>query len=151
MGVQGVITVRIIAAGTIKSSERYFSDACAEYVKRLGRFCRVETVELPEDAPPREFIRRMGAKAARIALCVEGRTASSAGFADMIGAAAREGGSEIDFVIGGPDGLDEEVKSACGTRLSFSPMTFPHRLMRVILLEQVYRAFTILNGMKYDR
>lgn len=146
-----MITVKIIAAGSIKSSERYFSDACAEYIKRLGRFCRVEIAELPESAPPEEYIRRMGARASRIALCVEGKTADSAGFARMVGDAAREGGSEIDFVIGGPDGLDETVKAACGKRLSFSPMTFPHRLMRVILLEQVYRAFTILCGMKYDR
>ena len=146
-----MITVRIIAAGSIKASERYYSDACAEYIKRLGRFCRVEIIELPESAPPDEFIRRMGARACRIALCVEGKTTDSAGFAKMVGAAAEKGGSEIDFVIGGPDGLDEKVKSACSRRLSFSPMTFPHRLMRVILLEQVYRAFTILAGMKYDR
>lgn len=146
-----MITVKIIAAGTIKSSERYFSDACAEYVKRLSRFCRTETVELPESASADDFIRKTGDRAYRIALCVEGGQTDSAGFSRLIADAAREGGSEIDFIIGGPDGLDEKVKAACHKRLSFSRMTFPHRLMRVILLEQIYRAFTIIGGMKYDR
>ncbi|NLZ36819.1 MAG: 23S rRNA (pseudouridine(1915)-N(3))-methyltransferase RlmH [Clostridiales bacterium] len=146
-----MVTARIIAAGAIKQSEGYFRDACGEYIKRLSRFCRVEIKELPESAPAAEFIKQLSDRAYKIALCVEGRQYSSSEFAAFISDAAERGGSRIDFVIGGPDGLDEEVKAACDLRLSFSQMTFPHRLMRVLLTEQLYRAFTINHGLKYDR
>ena len=146
-----MVTARIIAAGAIKQSEGYYRDACGEYIKRLSRFCRVEIKELPESAPAAEFIKQLSDRAYKIALCVEGRQYSSSEFAAFISDAAERGGSRIDFVIGGPDGLDEEVKAACDLRLSFSQMTFPHRLMRVLLTEQLYRAFTINHGLKYDR
>ena len=141
-----MIGITVLCAGTLKES--YLRDAVAEYSKRLGGFCRLRTVELKDKAPMLPYINR---SAYNIALCVEGGELSSPQLAQLIDSAATRGKSEICFVIGESDGLPEEVKAACDVRLSFSKMTFPHQLMRVILLEQVYRAFTIINGGKYHK
>lgn len=138
-----MINVTILCVGALRDA--FYRDAAAEYVKRLGAFCRLKTIETTDDKllsflPPRAY---------KIALCVEGKELSSEELAARLDSVATSGASDIVFVIGGFDGLDEKVKAACDLRLSFSRMTFPHRLMRVILLEQIYRAFTINAGMSY--
>ena len=138
-----MINVTLICVGTLKDS--YLREAAGEYEKRLGAFCKLKTVETED----KKISSLLSPKAYKIALCVEGKEYSSEDFSGIIDKAASNGKSEIQFVIGGFDGLDEEVKSQCDLRLSFSKMTFPHRLMRVILLEQIYRAFTISNNMNY--
>ncbi len=159
-----MIKLKIIAVGGLK--EGYLRAACEEYTKRLSGFCKVETVELKEsllpDRPNDEQIRTaLSAEGSHIlavipprsysvALCVEGRQKSSEELAAMLETAAVEQGS-ICFVIGGSYGLAPEVKSACSERLSFSKMTFPHQLMRVILLEQTYRGFMINSGRQYHK
>ena len=90
-------------------------------------------------------------KSLKIALCVEGKQLSSEELASKIESVTSSGISEITFVIGDSDGMGEDVKAECDLRLSFSKMTFPHQLMRVILLEQIYRAFTIINNGKYHK
>jgi len=141
-----MIAVTVLCAGTLKES--YLRDAVAEYSKRLGAYCKLKIVELKDKTPMLPYINR---SAYNIALCVEGKELSSPELAQLIESKAAGGKSEICFVIGESDGLPEEVKSACDLRLSFSRMTFPHQLMRVILTEQIYRAFTIINGGKYHK
>lgn len=140
------VTVHLICHGTLK--EQYLRDACAEYLKRLSGYCKVEWYEAKDDA---SLAAKIPAKGLRIALCVEGKQLSSEGLAEKMAAAMRSGASDITFVIGGSDGLPERTKALCDFRLSFSQMTFPHQLMRVILLEQIYRAFTIQKGVTYHK
>ncbi len=156
--------VTLICVGKLK--ERYFKDACGEYIKRLGAFCRVNVVELGEerkDADPspalveaallREaaaIMRAVPKGAALIALCVEGREMSSEKLAGKL-SELMQSSSRLCLVIGGSDGLHESVKAAASLRLSMSPMTFPHHLARVMVLEQLYRAFSILNNGKYHK
>ena len=90
-------------------------------------------------------------RAYNIALCVEGKQLSSERFSERLTSIASEGFSDVCLIIGGSDGLSDEVKNSCRMRLSISEMTFPHQLMRVILLEQLYRAFNIANGGKYHK
>jgi len=141
-----MIGITILCAGTLKES--YLRDAAAEYSKRLKGYCRLTVNELKDCS---SMLSRLDRSAYNIALCVEGSEMSSPELAGLISDQAVRGKSEICFVIGESDGLPEEVKRACDLRLSFSKMTFPHQLMRVILLEQVYRAFTIINGGKYHK
>lgn len=145
-----MIKVGIVCVGKLK--ENYLKDACAEYMKRLSRFCRAEIRELPERASPKEeapdILRAV--KGHIIVLAVEGKQCSSEGFAEKIGSAV-DRGEEITFVIGSSCGLDPSVKARADTLLSFSEMTFPHQLMRVILLEQIYRAFMINGGGEYHK
>ncbi|MBO5273619.1 MAG: 23S rRNA (pseudouridine(1915)-N(3))-methyltransferase RlmH [Clostridia bacterium] len=136
----------IICVGTLK--EQYLRDACAEYQKRLTPWCKLRIIELKEDA---ELIPALPKKGWCCALCVEGKQQTSEEFAATLGDLPSRGYSNAALVIGGSDGLPEEVKAACHARLSFSKMTFPHQLMRVILLEQVYRAFNINHGGKYHK
>ena len=139
-------TVHLICHGTLK--EAYLRDACAEYAKRLGAFCRLELYEAKDDET---LASKIPQKGLRIALCVEGKQLSSEALAKKMDDAMQQGASDLTFVIGGSDGLPEQTKALCDFRLSFSPMTFPHQLMRVILLEQIYRAFTILKGITYHK
>lgn len=164
-GASGVLNLTVISVGTIK--EKYLSDALAEYVKRLGAYahvtmCQLKDERLPDNPSPAEIrgaVEREGKRildalpkrAYVVALCIEGKQVSSEDFARRIEAAMGEGYSEIVFLIGGSDGLSDEVKRAAHWRLSFSPMTFPHQLMRVILCEQLYRAMNLLNGGKYHK
>ncbi len=141
-----MLNITLVSVGNLK--EAYLRDAVKEYEKRLQAFCRFRTLELKDGAP---ILPHLPERAFRVALCVEGKQLSSEELAALIDSKATEGFSEIVFVIGAFDGLPEEVKKACHLRLSFSKMTFPHQLMRVILLEQVYRAFTILSGIKYHK
>lgn len=157
--------IRIIAVGKLK--EAYFSDAAAEYSKRIGRFAKVETVQIPDRRIPdrasaaqeRQALEQEGedilAKIAPqdyvVALCVEGKKLDSPAFAQKLSALALSGKSTVTFVIGGSLGLSDTVKRRADLRLSFSDMTFPHQLMRVILLEQVYRAFKILANETYHK
>lgn len=153
--------VSVICVGKLK--ERFYIEAAAEYCKRLSRCCKLELVELPEQRLPEnpapaeieralareaEAIRsRLPAGAAVAALCVEGKLRSSE---ELAGLLAREEAG-LAFVIGGSCGLHPSVKALAKERLSMSPMTFPHHLARVMLLEQIYRGFKIQEGSPYHK
>ena len=145
-----MIKVNIVCVGKIK--EQFYRDAVAEYVKRLSRFCRAEICELAEGRSLEDegetILRRV--RGYVIALCVEGQKLSSTGLAARIKQLC-DGGEEITFIIGSSCGLAEKVKAAARLKLSFSDMTFPHQLMRVILCEQIYRAFMINGGGEYHK
>ena len=152
------MNISVICVGGLK--EKFFKDACAEYIKRLSRFGKISVNEVDEcrlgEGQDKEkegelILKKMNSSALKIALCVEGKKVSSEGLAKIVSDAGINGKSEIAFIIGGSDGLSDKVKNACDVRLSFSDMTFPHQLMRVILLEQVYRAFKINAGEKYHK
>jgi 23S rRNA (pseudouridine1915-N3)-methyltransferase len=159
-----MVGVKIITVGTLKES--YLRDAAAEYEKRLGAFCKLTSVSLKEEKLPdspsageiknallreaEKIIAEMPRKAYKIAMCVEGKQLSSpelAGKLEEISART----SDICFVIGSSFGLSDTVKQRADLRLSISKLTFPHQLMRVILLETVYRAFNIQKGTKYHK
>lgn len=150
-----MLTVEVIAVGKIK--EKYFSDALAEYQKRLSGYCNfkiTQVADFPDDA--NEIKREADIiipkiKGACIPLCVEGKQLSSEELADLIRRLTVDGVSHICFVIGGSNGLDDRIKNMGRLKLSFSKMTFPHQLMRVILAEQIYRAFKIINNEKYHK
>ena len=159
-----MLNVHFIVTGNLKES--YLREGCAEYMKRLSGFCRPEIIELKEvrvpDAPSEKEIaaalREEGdrilallpARAYKVALCVEGKQFSSEEFAERLERAAQESG-DFYFLIGSSHGLDERVKAACDLRLSVSKLTFPHQLMRLVLLESVYRAFNIQKGTRYHK
>ena len=124
-----------------KLREPYLRAAAAEYEKR-----RLRTVEVQDDSG---IIAALPPRAYKVALCIEGRQLSSEELAERVSELQVRGYSELVFIIGGTDGMSEEVKSHCDLRLSFSKMTFPHPLMRVILLEQLYRALNIASGGSY--
>ena len=142
--------IYFVVVGKIKES--FYREAVAEYVKRMSRFAKVEVKELPEGANPEaeadEILRVC--KGYTIALAVEGEKQSSEQLAKRIGKLVDEG-KDITFVIGSSCGLSDRVKAAAQYKLSFSDMTFPHQLMRVILAEQVYRAFMINAGATYHK
>ncbi len=139
-----MLNVKIVCVGTLRES--YLRDAVKEYEKRLGAYCKLSTLELKNDSA---LPSALADKSYKIALCVEGKELSSPELSRLVESASVEGQGGITFVIGGADGLPESVKAMCAYRLSFSKMTFPHQLMRVILLEQVYRALNIQNGGHY--
>ena len=141
-----MLSVTVLCAGSLKES--YLRDAVSEYSKRLGAYCRLRITELKDGTPMLPYVKP---SAYNIALCIEGKQLSSEELAELVEKVPLGGKSEICFIIGESDGLDEQVKKACDLRLSFSKMTFPHQLMRVILLEQTYRAFNINNGGKYHK
>lgn len=141
-----MLNLRILCHGTLK--EDYLKDACAEYMKRLTAYCRPEIFEAKDDKALAALIRE---KDYTIALCVEGKQHSSEELAAMIDELPNKGYSSLSLVIGGSDGLPESTKALCDYRLSFSKMTFPHQLMRVILLEQLYRCFNINHNGKYHK
>ncbi len=157
-------SVNVICVGKLK--EKFYADACAEYQKRLGRFCRLSVVELPEQRLPEnpaaaeiaaalereaDAIEEKLPRGVVIALCVEGRALSSEQLSDALARCAAQGASQLTFLIGGSFGLAERVKARSDLRLSMSPMTFPHHLARVMLLEQIYRAYQIQSGTKYHK
>jgi len=139
-----MLNVKIVCVGTLKDA--YLKDAVKEYEKRLSAYCKLSTVELKSDDG---LLAALNDRSYKIALCVEGKQLSSPEFATLLEDGAVKGDGAITLLIGGADGLPEEVKAACAYRLSFSKMTFPHRLMRVILLEQIYRGLNINSGGKY--
>ena len=142
--------IYFVVVGKIKES--FYREAVAEYVKRLSRFAKVEIKELNEgvnlEQEADEILRAV--RGYVIALAVEGEKATSEKLAEKIKKLG-DSGKEITFVIGSSCGLSERVKSAADLKLSFSDMTFPHQLMRVILAEQVYRAFMINAGSTYHK
>ncbi len=145
-----MVKVNIVCVGKLKES--YWRDAAMEYRKRLSRYCSTEIFELPERATLREEAKDI-LRACRghvFALAVEGKQRSSEAFAAEIRALC-DRGAEITFIIGSSYGLDGSVKERADDLLSFSAMTFPHRMMRVVLLEQIYRAFTIVAGAEYHK
>ena len=142
--------IYFVVVGKIKES--FYREAVAEYVKRISRFAKVEIKELPEGGNPEaeadEILRAV--KGYTIALAVEGEKLSSEKLAGKM-KKLTDAGKEITFVIGSSCGLSDRVKSVADYKLSFSDMTFPHQLMRVILAEQVYRAFMINAGSTYHK
>ncbi len=157
--------ITIITVGKIK--EKFYREALAEYVKRLSRYCRLEIVEVadektPENASRREeelILQKEGERILKyirpemrvFALAIEGETFSSTDFAGIMEKAGVMGHSWLAFVIGGSLGLHFDVLKQCHRKISFSAMTFPHQLMRVILLEQLYRAYRIIHKEPYHK
>ena len=160
-----MLNVTLLCVGKLK--EAYWRDACAEYEKRLGAFCRFKLVEVAEERLPenpsaaqisatieaegKRLLDQMPKDCAVIPLCIEGKELDSPSLSARIQKLAVEGTSHIAFVIGGSWGLSDAVKNRAVLRLSMSPMTFPHQLARVMVLEQVYRAFQIASGGKYHK
>lgn len=159
------MNINIICVGKLK--EDYLRAACAEYQKRLGAFCRLNITELiparlPENPNDSQIAAALADEADRIlakisnsdavfAMCIEGKMLSSEALSAEIDKLGVSGFGSISFIIGGSHGLDERVKNRAKIRLSMSPMTFPHQLARVMLLEQIYRAFMISSGGKYHK
>lgn len=144
-----MLNIKIVCVGNLK--ETWWRDASAEYQKRLSRFCRISITELPESTPEKEktlILKNLSGYV--FALCVEGKQMPSENLSEAIDKLSMNY-SDISFVIGSSTGLDEEVKKKADCMLSFSQMTFPHQLMRIILLEQIYRAFTISNHITYHK
>ena len=146
--------VTLITVGKIK--EKYLKDAIAEYSKRLGRYCKLDIIEVADEKTPdqaseavAESIRAKEGE--RIMRHIAGSMLTSEELADKIDALGLSGRRSIAFVIGGSIGLGREVLKRSDFALSFSKMTFPHQLMRVILLEQVYRSYRIINGEPYHK
>ena len=149
------MNITLICIGKLK--EKFWQDAAAEYIKRLGRFCDLKLVELAESKSDdiaeesENIIRHLPKGSYVVALDVGGKRFSSEGFAEKISAVQLGGASHIAFVIGGSNGYSDAVRAKADLRLSFSDFTFPHQLMRVVLLEQIYRAFKINAGEKYHK
>lgn len=159
-----MMNVKFITLGTLK--EAYLRDAAAEYEKRLGAFCRFELVQLKEerlsDDPSESEIKNalskesekilalIPARAYVVAMCVEGKQLTSPELAEKLEEISSRT-SDICFIIGSSFGLSDTVKQRADLRLSVSKLTFPHQLMRVILLETVYRAFNIQKGTRYHK
>jgi len=159
------VHVQILAVGKVK--EQYLLEGIEEYSKRIGRYGRLEIVELKEESfseplsekEVQEILRREGERILKelrprtfvVALDRGGRAFSSEQFAAELQRVAVGGLSQVAFVIGGSLGLDARVLQQADLILSFSKFTFPHQLMRLILLEQIYRAFTILNNERYHK
>lgn len=157
--------IRLVTVGKIK--ERYFEDAIAEYAKRLSRYCKLDIIQVADEKTPdgagaaleKQIKEKEGQRilsnikdgAYVIALAVEGKMLSSEEMASKIQKLGVDGVSQIVFVIGGSLGLSDEVMKRADYALSFSKMTFPHQLMRVVLLEQVYRSFRIIGGEPYHK
>ena len=157
--------IDILAVGKIK--EKYYRDALDEYAKRLSKYVKLNIIEVKDEktsvgASDHENDLVKAAEAGRlqqhisdgavlIPLCIEGKQVSSEGFADLITSFENRGESHLQFVIGGSLGLDESLKEKGAVKLSFSEMTFPHQLMRVVLLEQIYRAYRIKNNEPYHK
>jgi len=157
--------ITVITVGKIK--EKYLKDAIAEYSKRLSKYCKLEIIEVADEKTPdnasevvEESIRSKEAErilkyvkddAFVVTLEINGKQLSSEELADKIDKLGVQGTSHIIFIIGGSIGLGQEVLQKSDFALSFSKMTFPHQLMRVVLLEQVYRSYRIINGEPYHK
>ena len=157
--------ITLLCVGKLK--EKFYAGAAAEYQKRLSRYCRLDIVELPEERLPEapspaqidaalareaEAVRgKLPPSAALVALCVEGRERSSEDLAALMAGWANRGENRLAFLIGGSHGLHASLKAQAAEKLSMSPMTFPHHLARVMLLEQIYRAYQINAGTRYHK
>lgn len=152
-----MLNIRLICVGKLK--EKFYLEACREYEKRLGTLCKLEILQLDEE-PDRPGALQKEAEKLRaaipagnyvIAMCIEGKMLSSEGLADKMQQLQNQGISRLCILIGSSRGLDEALKQQCALKLSMSPMTFPHHLARVMVLEQIYRALSILSGSKYHK
>ena len=159
------MNIKVIAIGKLK--EKYWTDAVAEYAKRLSAYCSLDIVELKESrlaanpsaadedavkiAEGREILSRIDKSDYVITLEIKGKTQTSEELAARMADLALQGRSSITFVIGGSLGLSKEVSARADYKLSFSAMTFPHQMMRVILLEQIYRSFKINRNEAYHK
>ncbi len=160
-----MVNITIICVGKIK--ETYFTDAIKEYSKRLTRYCKLNICEVKDEATPdapsqtekeiilqkegERILNKIPESSYVISMCIEGKTESSEQLSAQIDQLTTAGNSNIVFIIGGSLGLSDKIKKRSNFKLSFSPMTFPHQLMRVILLEQIYRSFQISHGGKYHK
>lgn len=160
-----MINADIIYVGNTK--EKYYLETIEEYKKRLSVYCKLNLIEIKEtkgndDAGDNEIeqikisegkriLSYLNEKAYIVTLCIEGKQISSPEFADMLEKIPNIGYSKVIFIIGGPYGLSDEVKQKSDFKLSFSKMTFTHRMAKVLLLEQLYRACTINAGGKYHK
>ena len=160
-----LVKITLITVGKVK--EKYLRDAIAEYSKRLGRYCKLDIGEVPDEKTPepasdgleRQIKPKEGERSAKhirddafvIALPIEGKQLTSEQPAAKINALGPHGPSHIQLIIGGSLGLDPAILKRADYLLSFSKMTFPHQLMRVILLEQIYRAYKINAGEPYHK
>ncbi|MHA9738967.1 23S rRNA (pseudouridine(1915)-N(3))-methyltransferase RlmH [Robinsoniella peoriensis] len=157
--------ITLITVGKIK--EKYFTDAIKEYAKRLSRYCKLEILELADEKTPdgaseaeemqikakegERILKSVKDNAYVFALAIQGKKMSSEDFADTINRLGIGGDSHLMFIIGGSLGLDDRVLKRADCLISFSDMTFPHQLMRVILLEQIYRAYRIIQNEPYHK
>ena len=157
--------ITLVTVGKIK--EKYLEQAIAEYSKRLARYCKLEILQVADEKTPEgasaaveELIRQKEGERILsqvrdgsfvIALAIEGKMMSSEELAQKMDRLAVEGTSQITFIIGGSLGLSRKVLERADFLLSFSKMTFPHQLMRVILLEQIYRSYRIITGQPYHK
>lgn len=161
-----MIRINIICIGKIK--DKYFTDAIAEYSKRLTAFCKFAITELNEEkirsntpnqsqiqevlnSEGKRILQKIGTGDYVVAMCIEGKLMSSEDLSKVIDNVSLSGKSTVDFIIGGSYGLSNEVKSRANLKLSMSKMTFPHQMARMILSEQVYRAFEISSNGKYHK
>ena len=143
--------IKIICIGKLK--ENYLKEAIDDYLKRISKYHKIEIIELPDSNIEEEatkILKYLDNKDYLIALCIEGNNLSSTELAEKIDKTLITN-SNITFIIGGSNGINEEIKNKCNYRLSFSKMTFPHGLFRLILLEQIYRSFKILNNETYHK
>lgn len=157
--------ITILTVGKIK--EKYYRDAIDEYSKRLSRYCKLKITEVDDEKTPdgaseklceqimgkegERILNHIPESAYVIALAIEGKKTDSVGFSVKLSNLTVSGKSDIAFIIGGSLGISPDIKKRADELLSFSDMTFPHQLMRVILLEQVYRAFRIMNNEPYHK
>lgn len=157
--------ITVVCVGKIK--EKYFTMGIEEYSKRLSRYCKLDIIQVPDEKTPdnaseveelmikkkegERILKNVKDNAYVIALAIEGKMLTSEELADKIDKLGVGGDSHIVFVIGGSLGLDDEVLKRADFKLSFSKMTFPHQMMRMVLLEQVYRGYRIINGEPYHK
>lgn len=161
-----MLKINIICIGKIK--EKYFTDAITEYAKRLTAFCKFTITELNEEkirnnnpnqsqieevieAEGKRILQKIGIQDYAVAMCIEGKQHSSVELSAVIDRVSLSGKSTIDFIIGGSYGLSQAVKQRADLKLSMSRMTFPHQMARMILSEQIYRAFEISTNGKYHK
>ena len=157
--------ITVIAVGKIK--ERYFTGAIEEYAKRLSRFCRLEIIEVADEKTPdgsseaqelqirekegNRILQKLPGNSYVVALAIEGKMLDSVELSQQMEQWNVNGVSHLTFIIGGSLGLSSQVLKRADRKLSFSKMTFPHQLMRVILLEQIYRSYMIRSGAPYHK
>ncbi len=157
--------ITVLCVGKIK--EKYFVQGIEEYAKRLSRYCKLEIIEVPDEKTPDSASEAMelqikqkeGERLSKyikdgayvMALAIEGKQLDSVAFGRQIERLGVEGKSHIIFIIGGSLGLDQEIIKRADYLLSFSKMTFPHQMMRMVLLEQIYRGYRIVNGEPYHK
>lgn len=157
--------ITLLTVGKIK--EKFFREAVAEYTKRLSRYCRLRILEIEDEKTEeaisdrqreqilekegKRILNHIKADMTVIGLAIEGQSLSSPAFADWISKEGLMGHSHLCFIIGGSLGLHPSVLARCDKKISFSAMTFPHQLMRVILLEQIYRAYRIIHSEPYHK